>query len=277
MRRLLFTWPTIFAQSIRLRLMRGNWLKVNELQHNVVAGDKQPGKFLRCMLLTGVGLVLGTLPAIALANGNIKVFQYTDKKGNISFSDRQPLDVPFTLVKFDCFACNVRSTTDWDRTPLFPRHYLSEIEIAAAQHQLDPALIQAVIHAESGFRPKVVSRSGAQGLMQLMPGTAKDMAVKDVFQPSQNIMGGSAYLAWLLKKYDGNLKLATAAYNAGPATVSKYGGIPPYPETKTYVARVDTLYKRYRAQRERLKTANADLISQHKTSRTVKTYGAVSL
>ncbi len=228
------------------------------------------------VLLSSIVLLLAYFPSTAAASGDVKVFQYTDKKGNISFSDRQPLDVPFTLVKFDCFACNVRSTTDWDRTPLFPRHYLSEIEFAAAHHQLDPALIQAVIHAESGFRPKVVSRSGAQGLMQLMPGTAKDMAVKDVFQPSQNIMGGSAYLAWLLKKYDGNLKLATAAYNAGPATVSKYGGVPPYPETKTYVARVDTLYKRYRAQRERVKTANADLISQNQAPRPLKSYSAAS-
>ncbi len=204
-------------------------------------------------------IATSSLLSTVYANGNVKVFQYTDKKGNVSFSDRQPLDVPFTLVKFDCFACNVHSTTDWDRIPLFPKHYLREIELAARQHQVDPALIQAVIHAESGFRPKVVSKSGAQGLMQLMPGTAKDMAVTDVFQPSQNIMGGSAYLAWLLKKYNGDLRLATAAYNAGPGTVSKYGGVPPYPETKAYVARVNSLFKRYQAQRRRMQ--NTEILS----------------
>lgn len=212
----------------------------------------------RSAMLVALVAASSFLPEV-YANGNVKVFQYTDKKGNVSFSDRQPLDVPYTLVKFDCFACNVHSTTDWDRIPLFPKHYLREIELAARQHQVDTALIQAVIHAESGFRPKVVSKSGAQGLMQLMPGTAKDMAVTDVFQPSQNIMGGSAYLAWLLKKYKGDLRLATAAYNAGPGTVSKYGGVPPYPETKAYVARVNSLFKRYQAQRRRLQ--NSEILS----------------
>ena len=206
------------------------------------------------LLLTGC-----SFSGLLAAQDPVKVFQYTDKKGTVSFSDRQPLDVPYTLVKFDCFACNVHSTTDWERIPLFPKHYLREIELAAKQHDVDPALIQAVIHAESGFRPRVVSRSGAQGLMQLMPGTAKDMAVQDVFQPSQNIMGGSAYLAWLLKKYEGDLRLATAAYNAGPGTVSKYGGVPPYPETKAYVARVNSLFKRYQAQRRR--SQNTDILS----------------
>ncbi|MDZ7903354.1 MAG: hypothetical protein U5L01_12775 [Rheinheimera sp.] len=87
-------------------------------------------------------LATSSLLSTVYANGNVKVFQYTDKKGNVSFSDRQPLDVPFTLVKFDCFACNVHSTTDWDRIPLFPKHYLREIELAARQHQVDPALIK---------------------------------------------------------------------------------------------------------------------------------------
>ncbi len=107
-----------------------------------------------------------------------------------------------------------------------------------AQHHLDPDLLASVVRAESGGRARAVSRTGARGLMQLMPGTAKDLGVRDSFAPEQNVAGGTTYLDALLMYYHDNVALALAAYNAGPAAVARYRGIPPYAETRRYVARV---------------------------------------
>ena len=115
---------------------------------------------------------------------------------------------------------------------------------AGEQHDIDVELLASVVHAESDGRANAVSRTGAQGLMQLMPGTAHNLGVKDSFQPDQNINGGTAYLDALLTRYHDNLALALAAYNAGPAAVDKYHGIPPYRETRAYVARVMSEFKR---------------------------------
>ncbi len=109
---------------------------------------------------------------------------------------------------------------------------------AGAQHNIDEDLLASVVKAESGGRVFAVSRTGARGLMQLMPGTASDMGVKDAFRPDQNISGGTAYLDQLLVRYHDNATLAIAAYNAGPGAVDKYHGVPPYRETRAYVARV---------------------------------------
>jgi hypothetical protein len=109
---------------------------------------------------------------------------------------------------------------------------------AGAQHNLDVDLLASVVRAESGGNIHAVSRTGAQGLMQLMPGTAAQLGVVDSFRADQNINGGTAYLDALLIKYHDHLALALAAYNAGPAAVDKYHGVPPYRETRVYVARV---------------------------------------
>ncbi|MGA9062488.1 MAG: lytic transglycosylase domain-containing protein [Terracidiphilus sp.] len=109
---------------------------------------------------------------------------------------------------------------------------------AGAEHNLDVDLLASVVKAESDGNARAVSRAGAQGLMQLMPGTAAGLGVHDSFQPEQNVRGGSAYLDALLTRYRDNLALALAAYNAGPEAVDKYKGIPPYRETRAYVARV---------------------------------------
>jgi soluble lytic murein transglycosylase-like protein len=109
---------------------------------------------------------------------------------------------------------------------------------AGAQHNIDEDLLASVVRAESGGQVRAVSRTGAQGLMQLMPGTANEMGVQDAFRPEQNIAGGTAYLDELLTRYRDNVALALAAYNAGPAAVDRYHGIPPYRETRAYVARV---------------------------------------
>jgi soluble lytic murein transglycosylase-like protein len=123
------------------------------------------------------------------------------------------------------------------RAPGFRKH----IESAAAKHGISAALIEAVIRVESGFQPRAVSRKGAQGLMQLMPGTAAQLGVKDVFDPEQNIHAGTRYLALLLRLFEGDVSLACAAYNAGVKTVRRYGGIPPYPETQQYVKKIARL------------------------------------
>ncbi|MBU2425956.1 MAG: lytic transglycosylase domain-containing protein [Gammaproteobacteria bacterium] len=177
-----------------------------------------------------------------------KVYQYTQTNGVVAFSDRQPLNRPYRLLKFDCYACNPASKVNWSNTRLFLAAYQQSIEQAALLHQLDPALIRAVIHAESGFKADAVSKKGARGLMQLMPDTAKDFGLTNSFDSHTNILAGSAYLAKLLQSYQGNITLASAAYNAGPANVTKYAGIPPFAETQAYVKRVQILLQRYRSQ-----------------------------
>ena len=109
---------------------------------------------------------------------------------------------------------------------------------AGGQHNVDRDLLASIVKAESNGNVRAVSRAGAQGLMQLMPATAADLGVSDSFKPEQNVQGGSTYLDELLTRYHDNLALALAAYNAGPAAVDKYHGIPPYRETRLYVARV---------------------------------------
>lgn len=179
-----------------------------------------------------------TLPTIA-------VYKAVKSDGTALFSDRQPLNLPYQLVRFDCFACDPASKVNWHTVPLYTRPFDQFIARAAAEHQLEPALIRAVIHAESSFRPSVVSRKGAVGLMQLMPGTARQLGVSDASVPEHNIAAGSRYLAQLLKQHNGELPLALAAYNAGSSNVRCYNGIPPFAETQAYVERVAILHKRY--------------------------------
>jgi hypothetical protein len=116
--------------------------------------------------------------------------------------------------------------------------YAELIRVAAAKYALDPLLLANVMAAESNFNPRAVSRKNAQGLMQLMPQTSSRLLVKNPFDPAQNIDGGAAYLKQMLNRFDGNVELALAAYNAGPDRVVQYGGIPPFRETQDYVRRI---------------------------------------
>jgi Soluble lytic murein transglycosylase and related regulatory proteins (some contain LysM/invasin domains) len=173
-------------------------------------------------------------------------YKYRNTNGVLSFSDQKPLNVKYEVMRFDCYACRPGSRVNWETTPLFTDRYQQEIERIAATHSVDPALVRAVIHAESAFNPQARSRVGAQGLMQLMPATAEELGVVSPFNPEQNIDGGVRYLAMLLQRYEGDITLATAAYNAGPGAVQRYNGIPPFAETQAYVRRIEILHRRYR-------------------------------
>jgi len=127
---------------------------------------------------------------------------------------------------------------------------------AGSEHNVDEDLLASVVKAESGGNVRATSRAGARGLMQLMPGTAQQLGVTDSFAPEQNVRGGTAYLDWLLTRYHDSIPLAVAAYNAGPEAVDRYRGIPPYHETRMYVARVVHEFNRRVAAREKMARQN---------------------
>ncbi|WP_028919737.1 lytic transglycosylase domain-containing protein [Pseudoxanthomonas suwonensis] len=145
-----------------------------------------------------------------------------------------------------CYACAVNPGVSFATVRLNTSAYQAEIAAAAREFGVEEAVVRAIIHAESAFNPTALSHAGAQGLMQLMPATAQRFGVADSFDAGQNIRGGVQYLAWLLKRFNGDLTLAAAGYNAGEGAVDRYRGVPPYSETQRYVQRVAVLAERYR-------------------------------
>jgi hypothetical protein len=178
---------------------------------------------------TKVGVVVGCVLALlpALASGEVKMRTRADgtleifNDGVVALSQRRPLEL----------------------RPVPSPQWESWIRTHAAAAGIDPRLVQALMQAESAYNPRAVSKKGAMGLMQLMPGTAREVAVTDAFDPEQNIRGGVAYLRRMLDIFGGRTELAVAAYNAGPGAVQRYAGIPPYAETRQYVERVLGLYR----------------------------------
>lgn len=182
-----------------------------------------------------------------------EIYVYVDKDG-ISHYTNTPTDSRYKPVRLESINPNrsaptVSARKTWQQgrrlSPQNPAAYEQHIRKAALSHMIDPLLIKAIIRAESNFDPNAVSTKGAQGLMQLMPGTAKRMRVRNAFDPMQNIAGGTRYLRDLLDSYDGNLTLSLAAYNAGPGNVAKNGPLPKIPETREYVRRVIGHYRSY--------------------------------
>ena len=183
------------------------------------------------------------------------IYSYVDAQGVRNFSNKRPRGVAnvtsqsiqYAIFQMEtCYACGLQPGVNFGTTRLNTTAYKDEIAQASRTYGVDEAIIRAIIHAESAFRPTALSRVGAQGLMQLMPATARRFGVADSYNPAQNIQGGVQYLAWLLKRFNGDLKLAAAGYNAGEGAVDKYKGVPPYSETRRYVDRVSTLAERYR-------------------------------
>lgn len=176
-----------------------------------------------------------------------QVYKWVDENGIVNYSNvAPPRDHDFNVLRFPCYAADPKCrSVSWEKVPLNTRSFSREIRDAAAWNSVEESLIRAIIHAESAYQPDARSPKGAQGLMQLMPGTAADLEVGNPFDPAENIEGGTRYLSQLLSQFKGDMELAAAAYNAGPQAVSKYGGIPPYDETQEYVRRVKILYRRY--------------------------------
>ncbi|MEQ1513990.1 MAG: lytic transglycosylase domain-containing protein [Lysobacteraceae bacterium] len=182
-----------------------------------------------------------------------QVYSYI-KDGVRNYTSKQPKGVAgataIRSIRYSfletCYACAPLPGVNFGTLRLNVAAYATEIRTAATQHGVDEAIVRAIIHAESSFNPNARSRVGAQGLMQLMPPTARRFGVSNAYDPAQNIHGGVQYLAWLLKRYKGDLTLAAAGYNAGEGAVDKYKGVPPYSETRRYVERVRVLAERYR-------------------------------
>jgi hypothetical protein len=203
--------------------------------------------------------IRGILAAGALAFGSLAlypeqvnaapIYVYKEPGGSIRFTSKPPPEG----VKAQVFTAKgaAYSVLGGGRRggKLFTQLHATLIEAAAREHRIESSLVRAVIHAESAFNARAVSPKGARGLMQLMPEVAKELGVTNSFDPAQNIAGGTRHLALLIRKYDGNLRLALAAYNAGAGAVEQYGGIPPYRETQEYVRKVLSLQSRYAVHR----------------------------
>jgi transglycosylase-like protein with SLT domain/uncharacterized protein DUF4124 len=186
------------------------------------------------------GALLGLFLAIASDVGyaGAETYKLTDSNGTVHFTNA-PTDPRYRRM-----GVTSGTAAGWLRLPYGDDQgpYVSEIRDAAQRYGVPIKLVSAVIRAESGFNPRAVSRTGAQGLMQLMPATASILGVRNSFDPRQNIDGGVRHLRGLIDRFPHSLPLAIAAYNAGEKAVSLYRGIPPYPETQDYVTKVLSFY-----------------------------------
>ncbi len=205
--------------------------------------------FCKIITLSVLSCLFGLWPTMLHAN---PIYVITQSDGTIRFTNRQPpkgVSVEVFKARKGTFSFyKIKGgKVYWNEKAVkeFLRQYNDIITRASSVHNIPAHLIKAVIHAESSFNRLAISPKGAQGLMQLMPGTAQMLGVKNPFHVEENIEGGSKYLASLLRKYNGNLAYALAAYNAGEGAVERYKGIPPYSETRQYVKRVLALKDRY--------------------------------
>ncbi|AKF11377.1 lytic transglycosylase domain-containing protein [Sandaracinus amylolyticus] len=207
---------------------------------------------IRRSILAAVALILAitVVPVAAPSPARADIYTYTDENGVIHFTNTPPRRRRGVRV---AIRAREPRPDDAPRASIGPRdtsperyhRYDAFIREAAALYRLPEAFIRAVIRVESDYNVGVVSRVGAQGLMQLMPGTAAGMGVRDAFDPRQNILGGARYLRILANDFSGDLILTIAAYNAGPGAVQRYRGVPPYDETQRYVQRVLGWYWQY--------------------------------
>lgn len=194
-------------------------------------------------LLLSLLFVAITQPALSAGQN---IYKFTDKNGVVNYTNVKPAGVAAKVIgTYSCPACQVNSKVDWTHTGLNVSAFKDEISVAARLNEVDESMVRAIIHAESAYRTEALSPAGAQGLMQLMPGTAGMYGVDNAFDAGQNIAAGVKHLRMLLDMFDGDFELAAAGYNAGENAVLRYGGVPPYAETQVYVERVGILQKRY--------------------------------
>jgi len=232
------TVPVTFFASLKAQL-RG--------RRGLGKGSGQGGWRLWAAVLALALLCAQIAPAAEAGSG--EVYVYREPSGTRLFTDHKMREVGYTFItKFGRPTAYTSSCGGMSKAKLDARlsNYADLIGHYAGAHGVEPALVKAVMRVESCFDHRAVSRVGAQGLMQLMPGTAADLGVTDSFDPAQNISGGVRYLSQMLARFNNDLKLALAAYNAGPGAVQRFGGIPPFPETQSYVERVRSHYERYR-------------------------------
>jgi soluble lytic murein transglycosylase-like protein len=189
--------------------------------------------------------LLGVITLLIAGSASAQIYKSVDANGIVTFSDRKPNNGRYSVLRFKCSTCNWRRQVDWSTVRLNVDSFTDEILAACERYAVDEALVRAIIHAESSFRVGAVSDMGAQGLMQLMPLTQQRFGVSSPFDPRQNIDAGVRYLRELLDVFNHDHGLASAAFNAGPTAVRKYGGVPPYEETQEFVARVRMLRNRY--------------------------------
>jgi soluble lytic murein transglycosylase-like protein len=175
---------------------------------------------------------------VPLPGATADIYKYEDAEGVLHFTDA-PTDRRFKIFMRDMKKDRqLRTTFKLAECARNPAEFEQIINSCALQYGVDKSLVKAVIHAESGYNPNAVSAKGASGLMQLMPNTARSLKVANSFDPADNIRGGVRYLKFLLDTFKGDVTLALAAYNAGLSRVAQYGGVPPYAETRNYVAKV---------------------------------------
>jgi soluble lytic murein transglycosylase-like protein len=189
----------------------------------------------------GIGTLICLASTSALAQE--QMYYYKTNQGQLFFSDQQEHDGFQEYGRKKHQPARKITTVSYKAKISHPREIDRTIKSAAFIHKVDANLVRAIVKTESNFDPLAVSHKGAMGLMQLMPATAKYLQVRDPFDPQQNIRGGVKYIGKLLKQYRGNVKLALAAYNAGPGAVSRFNGVPPYPETVHYIKKVLRYYQ----------------------------------
>lgn len=180
------------------------------------------------------------------STGRADIYKTVDADGVISFTST-PKGKGSVLVAKSQKKDKLPAFMPQDTSPERFTRYDVHIRQAATLYQIPEELVRAVIKVESDFDPRAVSKANARGLMQMIPATAERMMVTDVFDPRQNVFGGVRYLRVLANLFNGDLELTIAAYNAGEGAVMRHGGIPPYEETRMYVAKVLTYYRHYRA------------------------------
>lgn len=214
---------------------------------NIITMDKITYFFALCLG------TIGFLNSSVSTYAGQTIYQFKDTNGTTLLTNKKKAEYShLKVVKATYYPdSNIHSYSNWGASeasvlPSYSRNknaFDQLIRQAAQQHGVSEGLIKAVMHTESGFNIKARSPVGAQGLMQLMPATARRFNVSNAYDPQQNIFAGAKYLSWLLKRFNGDTRLAIAAYNAGEGNVDKYGGIPPFRETQDYVRRVTSRYQ----------------------------------